>query len=267
MFCWQIKKELIGYIKNNLSASVKARVKAHLDRCPKCRQKVEEVKETLAFYRKAEDTEPSADFDSVLAQKLELRNAGVETVYRKSWSIRSYFRPNRVLGTLATATVMIAIFILIPLVRKQTGIIEIAEEDTEPVSAQKVSLQEKSRVEKDIESLRSQEPFLPASNIELNVLPKRKNVQLTIYNSADLTLVREQRNLTLKKGWNWLQFMWANTLIDPTSLRLEPLKYQDKVDVQVLVFPTRIRELGRWLIFSEISGEVPIEITSFGSIN
>ena len=56
-------------------------------------------------------------------------------------------------------------------------------------------------------------PFAPASNIELVTLPRRESVQLTIYNAADLTLVREQRKLTLQKGWNWLQFMWANTLI------------------------------------------------------
>jgi hypothetical protein len=82
---------------------------------------------------------------------------------------------------------------------------------------------------------------------------------------GDLTLVRERRNLTLKKGWNWLQFMWANTLIDPTSLNLEPLDQKDKIDVQQLVFPPRLRELGRWLIRSEVSGQVPFEITYFTS--
>ena len=40
-------------------------------------------------------------------------------------------------------------------------------------------------------------------------------MQLTIYNSADLTLVRESRALTLKQGINKLQFSWVNTLIDP----------------------------------------------------
>ncbi|MCX5638632.1 MAG: DUF4139 domain-containing protein [Planctomycetota bacterium] len=110
-----------------------------------------------------------------------------------------------------------------------------------------------------------QPPFAPASAIELVTLPRRENVQLTIYNSADLTLVRERRNLTLKKGWNWLQFMWANTLIDPTSLTLEPLEQKDKVEIQQLVFPARLRELGRWLIRSEISGQVPFEITYFTS--
>jgi hypothetical protein len=82
---------------------------------------------------------------------------------------------------------------------------------------------------------------------------------------GDLTLVRERRNLTLKKGWNWLQFMWANTLIDPTSLNLEPLGRKDKIDVQQLVFPPRLRELGRWLIRSQVSGQVPFEITYFTS--
>ena len=110
-----------------------------------------------------------------------------------------------------------------------------------------------------------QAPFAPASAIELVTLPRRDKVQLTIYNSADLTLVRERRNLTLKKGWNWLQFMWANTLIDPTSLSLEPLAQADKIDIQQLVFPARLRELGRWLIRSEVSGQVPFEITYFTS--
>ncbi len=108
-------------------------------------------------------------------------------------------------------------------------------------------------------------PFAPASAIELVTLPRRDSVQLTIYNSADLTLVREKRNLTLKRGWNWLQLMWANTLIDPTSLSLEPAAQGDKIDVQQLVFPARLRELGRWLIRSEISGQVPFEITYFTS--
>ena len=115
------------------------------------------------------------------------------------------------------------------------------------------------------ESIDEKPPFAPASAIELVVLPRRENVQLTIYNAADLTLVRERRNLTLKQGWNWLQFMWANTLIDPTSLALEPLEHKDQVQVQQLVFPPRLRELGRWLIHSETTGQVPFELTYFTS--
>jgi hypothetical protein len=115
------------------------------------------------------------------------------------------------------------------------------------------------------DAIDEQPPFAPASAIELVVLPRRENVQLTIYNAADLTLVRERRNLTLKRGWNWLQFMWANTLIDPTSLTLAPLEHKGEVQVQQLVFPPRLRELGRWLIRSEIDGQAPFELTYFTS--
>ncbi|MCK5174674.1 MAG: hypothetical protein KAR47_14870, partial [Planctomycetes bacterium] len=85
-------------------------------------------------------------------------------------------------------------------------------------------------------------PFAPASAIELVTLPRRDNVQITIYNSADLTLVRERRDLTLKRGWNWLQFMWAGTLIDPTSLSLEPLAHNSRIDIQQMVYPARLKD-------------------------
>ncbi len=104
-------------------------------------------------------------------------------------------------------------------------------------------------------------PFAPASAIELVTLPRREGLQLTIYNSADLTLVRERRNLTMKRGWNWLQFMWSNTLIDPTSLTIRPLENNDKIDVQQLVYPARLKDVARWLIRSQVEGQVPVEIT------
>src|ERR1041384_2820794 len=52
------------------------------------------------------------------------------------------------------------------------------------------------------------------ARINLVTLPGRNSVQLTIYNSADLTLVKETRLLTFRKGLNRLEFSWANTLID-----------------------------------------------------
>jgi len=101
--------------------------------------------------------------------------------------------------------------------------------------------------------------------VDLVTLPRRDKAQLTIYNSADLTLVREQRSLTLKKGWNRLELAWANTLIDPTSLSLEPLAQADKIEIQQLVFPARVQQVGQWLIHSQVSGEVGFEITYFTS--
>ncbi|MHC5156695.1 MAG: hypothetical protein ACYSOZ_01160, partial [Planctomycetota bacterium] len=60
------------------------------------------------------------------------------------------------------------------------------------------------------------------AKVDLVTLPAKDMTQLTIYNSADLTLVRDARSLMLKEGANKLQFSWANTLIDPTSLSMLP---------------------------------------------
>ena len=99
------------------------------------------------------------------------------------------------------------------------------------------------------------------AKVDLVTLPDRETVQLTIYNSADMTLARESRPLTLKEGENQLQFSWENTLIDPTSLEMLPKEHVSEIDIANLTFPPRVRNLGLWNIKSEFSGKVPIEIT------
>jgi hypothetical protein len=102
---------------------------------------------------------------------------------------------------------------------------------------------------------------LAQAKVDLVTLPSRDTVQLTIYNSADMTLVRESRGLTLKKGANSLQFSWENTLIDPTSLEMTPKANADKIDVADLVFPPRVKNVGIWDINSALSDKVPVQIT------
>ena len=97
--------------------------------------------------------------------------------------------------------------------------------------------------------------------IDLVTLPSREAVQLTIYNSADLTLVRESRPLTLREGGNELQFSWENTLIDPTSLAMIPKADADKIDIADLTYPARVKNLGLWNVQSGVSGKVPVEIS------
>jgi hypothetical protein len=99
------------------------------------------------------------------------------------------------------------------------------------------------------------------AKVDLVTLPSRDTVQLTVYNSADMTLVRESRALTLKNGRNALQFSWENTLIDPTSLEMLPKANADKIEIAELVYPARVRNLGLWNIQSGVSGKVPVEIT------
>ncbi|MFI5379271.1 MAG: hypothetical protein ACHRHE_08240 [Tepidisphaerales bacterium] len=104
-----------------------------------------------------------------------------------------------------------------------------------------------------------------AGNVDLSTVPKRNTVQLTIYNSEDLTFVRETRTVTFKKGINPLQFSWANTLIDPTSVELKFLTSPDKLDVLDTTFPHDKPEMLYWNVQSELDGEATIEITYFTS--
>src|SRR5688500_4429295 len=104
-----------------------------------------------------------------------------------------------------------------------------------------------------------------AKNVDLSTVPRRDGVALTIYNSEDLTLVRETRTVTFKKGVNPLQFSWANTLIDPTSVELKFLTQPDKLDVLDTTFPHDKPQMLYWNVQSEMDGEATIEITYFTS--
>src|SRR5688572_32960697 len=101
--------------------------------------------------------------------------------------------------------------------------------------------------------------------INVVTLPDRQSVQLTIYNSVDLTLVKETRHLTFKKGINKLEFSWANTLIDPTSVEFRALTHADEVEVQDVSFPPRVANTLEWRINSEFAGDVTVEIRYFTS--
>ncbi|HMJ89752.1 MAG TPA: DUF4139 domain-containing protein [Candidatus Acidoferrum sp.] len=103
------------------------------------------------------------------------------------------------------------------------------------------------------------------ARINVVTLPDRDSVQLTIYNSADLTLVKETRNLTLRKGMNRLEFSWANTLIDPTSVEFRALTHADEVEVADVSFPPRVTNTLEWRINSEFAGDVVVEIRYFTS--
>ncbi len=108
-------------------------------------------------------------------------------------------------------------------------------------------------------------PTLGHAKIDLVTLPNRDQVQLTIYNAADLTLVREQRTLTLTQGLNRLEFSWAGTLIDPTSVQLEAPQHSDQVKLLEVSYPPNITGSALWKIDSKIAGEIPVEITFFTS--
>jgi hypothetical protein len=104
-----------------------------------------------------------------------------------------------------------------------------------------------------------------ARNIDLVTLPPRDKVQLTIYNSEDLTLAKETRSLTFKKGLNKLEFSWANTLIDPTSAYLRILAHEKDIEVLDTTFPADRPQVLIWNVESKFEGQVPVEVSYFTS--
>ena len=101
--------------------------------------------------------------------------------------------------------------------------------------------------------------------IDLVTVPARDAVQLTIYNSDDITLVRDRRTLTFKKGENKIQFSWANTLIDPTSVEFRALQNQDSIEIEDVSYPPGRNDALIWNINSKVDGPVAVEITYFTS--
>jgi hypothetical protein len=105
----------------------------------------------------------------------------------------------------------------------------------------------------------------PAQNIDVSTLPPRDSVQLTIYNSEDITLVRETRHVTVKQGDNVLQFSWANTLIDPSSLALTFLERANELELVDTVFPHDRPQALYWNVRSKFDGDAVVAISYFTS--
>ena len=103
------------------------------------------------------------------------------------------------------------------------------------------------------------------AKIDLVTLSDRDSVETTIYNEADLTLVRDKRTLNFVKGMNRLQFSWANTRIDPTSLSLDIKKDADKISVVEITYPPGTKDVGVWQIKAAEACRAPVEITYFTS--
>ncbi len=107
--------------------------------------------------------------------------------------------------------------------------------------------------------------WVSAKNVDLVTLPKRNTVELTIYNSEDITLAKETRNITVKRGSNQIQFSWAGTLIDPTSVEMRVFEHADEIEIADTVFPGQKPQHLIWNIESEFEGQVPVEVSYFTS--
>ena len=279
-------QQLIDYQFDLASQADASAIRTHLDKCDACRQRLHSLARKLAALELLRD--------DVKASRALLSDTIRNAKQAGRWRRILIYRMPWAGAVAATVIVGIALLLMPPGSGRQNALPPVPPQGgplSEPASSKGMAGAEQLAAGADggsaerlsasggqptpllaatahvpqTDAIAERPPFAPASAIELVVLPRREDVQLTIYNAADLTLVRERRNLTLKRGWNWLQFMWANTLIDPTSLHLEPLEHKGQIEVQQLVFPPRLRELGRWLIRSEIDGPASFELTYFTS--
>ena len=73
------------------------------------------------------------------------------------------------------------------------------------------------------------------------------------------------RSVTFKKGVNPLQFSWANTLIDPTSVQLRFISNWRNLDLLDTTFPHDKPQMLFWNVQSDFDGAATIEITYFTS--
>ncbi len=103
------------------------------------------------------------------------------------------------------------------------------------------------------------------AKIDLSTLSARDSVQTTIYKSEDLTLVRDSRTLQFAKGDNQIQFSWANTRIDPTSLTLEIKSSRNLVSVKEMIYPSGAKDLAIWQIQAKEACQAQIDILYFTS--
>lgn len=104
-----------------------------------------------------------------------------------------------------------------------------------------------------------------SAKIDLVTLPSKDKTQLSIYKSQDLTLVRETRSLAFNEGSNQIQFSWANTQIDPTSLQMRMVKESPDYTLLDASYPANTQNTIVWNIEATKSGVADVEITYFAS--
>ena len=195
---------LIKYQFDLAGVDERSRITAHLEKCDKCRAKLQEIKlKFSALDMLAGQPDIAEPLVEKTVSKAKTPAAATGLIFRKpAWLTAA--------AVLMVAAIAVMIASRSPhLEKRQSMVSTVVRSKTAEDTSLTKKLTETAAPQValiDPADIPDKPPFAPASAIELNVLPKRESTQLTIYNSADLTLVREKRKLTLKPGYNWLQF-------------------------------------------------------------
>jgi len=100
----------------------------------------------------------------------------------------------------------------------------------------------------------------PASaRTKLVALPDRENTFIRL-DHPDITLIEEERTLSLHKGINKVDFSWKGVHIDPDSIRLAVLQHPDSTKLINVSYPPNEQALV-WEIFSPENRQEKIRIS------
>ena len=94
---------------------------------------------------------------------------------------------------------------------------------------------------------------------KLVALPERENTIIRL-DHPDVTLIQEERTLSLHKGVNQIDFSWKGVHIDPDSLRLTILQHPDSTRLINVSYPPNEQALV-WEIFSPDNQQEKIRIS------
>jgi len=108
-------------------------------------------------------------------------------------------------------------------------------------------------------------PAAWGSKVELSTVPPREGVEVIIYRDVDLTLVREQRTIRFHEGENEVAFSWADTNIDPTSVRIRIAGDGAGYALTQTTYPPEQPNTLVWHITAPNDGPAPLEVSYFTS--
>jgi hypothetical protein len=102
-----------------------------------------------------------------------------------------------------------------------------------------------------------------AGAVELTTVPERQEVEMVVYAAQDLTHITDRRLIELAEGVNRVQFDWADTQIDPTSVRLRAADDKGELSVKNILFPADRPNALVWLVESATAGKRLLEVSYF----
>lgn len=137
MNCREVRRNLFGYYKQELSPEEKEGVKAHLNICPDCAKEAEEIGEINLMLKDGLDTfVPSTDFNEKLLARIQTITSDVEIKDTRGWwqkLIHQVFPPVRWRWALVGAVSVMVIAGGITIIQKRASIApEFFSQDVKP---------------------------------------------------------------------------------------------------------------------------------------